>query len=195
MRAPRAPVLIGAAPQTEPTRAPGRGIAPACVHGMEWGEAKAPRPGGPARGAPPVTDAYFIMDELLPGAGAPSGPPLIDYGAGAHAGAVLSSAPGVYSGQPSMPPPSFGPLAPVAIARPVAAIERGPMRVFCPHCAHAVETRTTLAAGAASWLACVLLLPGAFCCACLVPFVVPWFKDVHHHCPSCRAEIAVHRRL
>ncbi len=156
---------------------------------MEWEK-------GRRAESPPVTDAYFIMDELLPAASAPplppGGPTLIDYSAGGPRAPYGPS-------QPHQPPYTYAPLAApgaaVAIARPVSHIERSPMRVFCPHCAHAVETRTALRAGAASWLGCVLLLPLFLCCLCCVPFVVPWFKDVHHTCPSCKAEVAVHCRL
>lgn len=71
-----------------------------------------------------------------------------------------------------------------------------PAKVICPNCQFEIVTLIQSKAGLFAWLGCIILvLFGCVCGCCLIPFFIPWFKNVQHFCPNCHALIGECRRI
>ncbi len=78
---------------------------------------------------------------------------------------------------------------------PVAMLDK-PTPVCCPYCRSVGMTKIKHTSGAITWFTCfgISLIGCVFGC-CLVPFCCNKLRDVKHHCPSCEALLAIHKRL
>ena len=64
-----------------------------------------------------------------------------------------------------------------------------PYEVTCPHCYENQITKITLHIGMGTWVSFLIYgLMSACLCGWLV-FVVPFYKDVEHHCSNCEQRI------
>ncbi|XP_072523958.1 uncharacterized protein [Salminus brasiliensis] len=69
-------------------------------------------------------------------------------------------------------------------------------KVCCPACQQQVTTEIHYVVGKSSILLCFMsIFMGCVAGCCLLPFLLNYFKDVSHRCPSCHTEIHKVRRL
>ncbi|KAF7705260.1 hypothetical protein HF521_020546 [Silurus meridionalis] len=71
-----------------------------------------------------------------------------------------------------------------------------PAMVQCPTCKQHVTTEIQHKVGKTSFLLCYFsTLLGCVAGCCLLPFVLNYFKDTCHFCPSCHTEIQIVPRI
>lgn len=105
------------------------------------------------------------------------------------------AAPNISSPAPIPPQQQNGNQPPLVI-QPLTALKTKSDLVECPHCHQLVYTVLDYDAGLCTGISIAgLCLAGVQNGLCLLPFLLPWMKDVTHQCPSCKERIATFTRL
>ncbi len=97
------------------------------------------------------------------------------------------------------PPSTQAPAAPthensVIIEYPEVRLKytEDPIYAVCPYCRQTITTELKERVGAFTMLTFMCFL---HCFLCCIPFLVPRFKDVDHHCSNCKSLIGRFKRI
>ncbi|OQR66170.1 lipopolysaccharide-induced tumor necrosis factor-alpha factor-like [Tropilaelaps mercedesae] len=70
-----------------------------------------------------------------------------------------------------------------------------PMNVICSNCHQRVTSVISYETGAFTYICAFGLALFVWCGCCLIPCCIDSCKDVHHICPSCKAQLGIFKRI